>query len=624
MHLKNPSLLLLFWLFLYGPLTAQTLSSITDTILYFQATAFSNGEADVSNPHPAVFSNDGERLVFSVFRDNAGKVYTMNADGSELQLIYDYASYRLGCPCRAPFVDISGDGSTVCWTDGTGEIFIADFDGGNRVVAADTIPHANPNLVDVDPIIRLAPQLTYDGSLVYFFSNSGGRPTAGLYTVGRNGGGLTRLFSAEDVAMLLLGDPNATFNINLAFESAFVMSDDGSKGAFASHIDSDNIFEYGHIVGFDGGGGLEVLSAIGPPSNNDAQPISLSLDGKRLAWLRRLPGTSDHRLAVMDMATGATRFEEQPLHSSSPVQLDSAGLMAMVEGTVSNTKYPLLLEIDSNRAFSPILLEHTFPLNWFESRWPALAPTGTRLAFYDDDIISDQQQLFLAEVNPDSIPAAYPLIGQVAASPGYVLDDGSSTATFTVGASPGAEPIQAVLFNTLIDGLYHFRALAVEGLAFKYPLFDDGTQGGDVAAGDGLYTQNGVVKDQVPAPAAVTVRFFALGGRYITAMDMAPFYISSEPIVGTEMQEADAPSLRLYPVPAKDNLQLELGLPSQERVEIVLLDTRGRRVQEVFNGSLPAGNHRLSAAIGYLPSGVYWCGLRYGGEVQVVRMVMKE
>ena len=90
-------------LILSEPADAQTVSN---TLTYYRATAFT----EASGIGHLRLSGDGNRIIFGT---GSKKIFTMNADGSGLSEIFDYADHRVGAPFVTPYVDISHDGSKV-------------------------------------------------------------------------------------------------------------------------------------------------------------------------------------------------------------------------------------------------------------------------------------------------------------------------------------------------------------------------------------------------------------------------------------------------------------------------------------------------------------------------------
>lgn len=51
---------------------------------------------------------------------------------------------------------------------------------------------------------------------------------------------------------------------------------------------------------------------------------------------------------------------------------------------------------------------------------------------------------------------------------------------------------------------------------------------------------------------------------------------------------------RVYPVPTRDDVRVDLALPAASAVRVTVFDSTGRRVQVIYDGSLPPGTHALA------------------------------
>jgi len=63
--------------------------------------------------------------------------------------------------------------------------------------------------------------------------------------------------------------------------------------------------------------------------------------------------------------------------------------------------------------------------------------------------------------------------------------------------------------------------------------------------------------------------------------------------------------LRIYPNPATTKATAAVGLPAAARTKLVLYDVAGRKVKELVNGRLAAGEHEINVEVGALPEGLY-------------------
>lgn len=68
------------------------------------------------------------------------------------------------------------------------------------------------------------------------------------------------------------------------------------------------------------------------------------------------------------------------------------------------------------------------------------------------------------------------------------------------------------------------------------------------------------------------------------------------------------------PNPFRGTTFIPFRLPKPGRVRLDLHDVAGRRVRQLVDRSLPAGDHRVTLDAAGLPSGVYFYRLEYAGQ----------
>lgn len=90
---------------------------------------------------------------------------------------------------------------------------------------------------------------------------------------------------------------------------------------------------------------------------------------------------------------------------------------------------------------------------------------------------------------------------------------------------------------------------------------------------------------------------------------------------------ADVLSLRNYPNPFAGETQLSFSLPESAKVELRVMDARGREVMLLPLGEMPAGENSHSLNAASLQAGVYFCELTARGsqltEKAIIRLVIK-
>jgi len=77
-----------------------------------------------------------------------------------------------------------------------------------------------------------------------------------------------------------------------------------------------------------------------------------------------------------------------------------------------------------------------------------------------------------------------------------------------------------------------------------------------------------------------------------------------------------------YPNPFNPETSIQFMLPESSEVTLEVYDTMGRRVQTLINGSVSAGEHRVSFDGSALSSGVYLYRLSTGNEVHIKKMTL--
>jgi hypothetical protein len=604
-----------------------TAQSVINEIRYTRITDFKNNELQPF--HRVKISADGERLVISANNGSSlKKIYTVKADGSELREIFDYATLRGGCPCTAPFVDISADGSTVIWTDGINEIFAANSDGSNRREFATIFPNPDPAFPDVEPDIRIPPRLTADGKVVYFANSSGNNEMAGLYMASTTPNAPPlKLFSYKDMSGRLFGKDGSEFNRNVAFTSWMAISDDGSRGVFASHnLDLD-----GRIIAFSGSS-AKILYTKAPATAvrvGGTGTLSISQDGRKVGAI------IGQKVWAFDFDGGNALELPHNLGQSFIIQLDSTGAFAMVHplGTgnpVSSVSTDGLLRRDIVVLFG----NPNIRLDFWVTSSSSWARNGGRIAF----VAGEGAQVWVADINPKD-NTSHPMISNVNFVPNFVPTDGSATSKFTAHVLSGATPVNFVNFDVLIDGVYTENVLFTRDVLNRQ-LLDNGTAG-DITAGDGIYSHGNVGRVSSTAkPATLTIRVHAEAGRHITSLDVAPFFLAAPTSVHDNGNTVPPSSALIgnYPNPfstagiapvrsgGNPSTMIKYDVAQPMEVTIEIFDLLGRKIRTLIKAQQPPGNYAIvwdgRNDNGQLaPSGIYIYQLRAGDFTQSMKMV---
>ncbi|RMG23259.1 MAG: T9SS C-terminal target domain-containing protein [Bacteroidetes bacterium] len=102
--------------------------------------------------------------------------------------------------------------------------------------------------------------------------------------------------------------------------------------------------------------------------------------------------------------------------------------------------------------------------------------------------------------------------------------------------------------------------------------------------------------------------WYVVGERNTTATD---------PLLAAELQ------LRAFPNPFEQELQLDLVLQAQSRVEVGLYDLMGRKVKNLHTGMFSAGKQRLELQPGRLSAGVYTLAVQVNERQTFLRLVRR-
>jgi hypothetical protein len=80
--------------------------------------------------------------------------------------------------------------------------------------------------------------------------------------------------------------------------------------------------------------------------------------------------------------------------------------------------------------------------------------------------------------------------------------------------------------------------------------------------------------------------------------------------------------LRNYPDPFNASTTIEFALPEAAEVQLSVYNLLGQKIEILFDGRKPAGEHSLTWDAGDLPSGVYFARLEMEGNSRNMKMVL--
>jgi hypothetical protein len=507
--------------------STQAAATIIRTIVYRQISNFQSGSS------PSIgrmkMSADGSKIVFAT--DGVKKVFTINTDGTNFMEVFDYATFRDGCPCGVPWIDISADGSKIIWTDSVGEIFIANSDGSSRQRIATEFPKTGGGTVG-GAFFNTGPRITADGSRVYFYLYGGDPDTEGAYVIGANGANLQKLFSYRQISALF-GQDGSEYNGCGAnrFTGQLDISDDGSRLIFGTAC----FIAEGAAIVFDGAALRILTTSTGRVASTNGSDFIISGDGNKIIIHRVVFGET-YKLFSMNFGGGSQ--VELLSGTGSSLRFGRATTNGAAALTSANN-YPMsLVNTDGSGRVDLVVLGSECDVNPLTragiGSTVSLSANGGRFAF-TTEVPGEAEQIWIADINPISAGDAS-AISEVTFTPPYVVANRSTSSTFTARISGGQGGVRQLACSaSLKNGAYGFSYIG-GGIPFGIGLFDDG-KNGDATANDGIFTQTDVRNNVAPPdavnPLQIRVHAIANSLRHITAVDATPFFVLAQAPAGS-------------------------------------------------------------------------------------------
>lgn len=448
--------------------------SVAGSLVYHQITTLEGGTGGVGLP---VLSSDGSTAVFADApgtQDPAipNRIYIVNADGAGLA---EVDAYQTHCYCGS-WVDISADGTTVVSTESMQLRLVRN--GGEARTVLDLTSNEMSSI-----------RLTGDGDRVFVLVARDTAVTAsavvlqrGIYAVEADGSDVRQIAGPDQIAGLLGVTPDQVQMLRLQ-TNALDVSSDGSHVVFGAYVGPEQ------AVFAVAGDGSDLHQLRGDLAF--VRRVAISGDGATVAYDVSPPDThsDNNEVEVVDFGGGEPRLLATRTFSGfdDPMQLSDDGGRLLISpnsyliDTATGTTRQLAVVtpgIDGNTA----LLVDGMPRATMDA-------TATRFLYVFRgarcaDCPNFHEQLATLDLDPTD-PGDVPTISEPSIDPSEIPLNAAAatTASATVDASG---TLLGVGLVALYDGLYDLN-VGRGGV-----LHDDG-QNGDLAANDGVFTNNAIV-----------------------------------------------------------------------------------------------------------------------------------
>ena len=115
-------------------------------------------------------------------------------------------------------------------------------------------------------------------------------------------------------------------------------------------------------------------------------------------------------------------------------------------------------------------------------------------------------------------------------------------------------------------------------------------------------------------------------GLVVVATHGSGVYSANQTTVGVESETSNIPTSyalnQNYPNPFNPSTKINFTLPAQNNVKLIVYDITGKKVKELVNGELSAGNHTVDFNATNLASGTYIYRIQAGNFVESKKMVL--
>ncbi len=502
------------------------------TLTYDQLTSIGSGAtlgATVTASEYTTMSADGSRAALSTQTSTGFQVYTIKTDGTGLTLI-DSGPFGFGGGFR-----LSANGNVILTTHQDQaapiELLVGPADGSlplhDAVPVSLGVPGSSPNT------------LSPDGSTVFFATNTHGtwgtaQNVPGLYSMSADGTGTPQLLVSMDQVAALVGGGVTGNQINMGSTNGddfdMALSADGTKMVFGA-AGPNGSFLLGVTLSYPSPGvavaNAASLHRIGIESPFSLTSANISADGSKVVRDDTVNGLPVITVFNFDGSNGVAltnvpaNFHSLGGRGDTPeLTQDGSQLLLGSTSYLMNTDNSGVVQIGTNVGLDTSGPPHRdlVSSNLYHAKMDV---TGTTF-FYITADINGARQVGMAHLNPSSLGKA-PTVNSITVSPSFVVVNNGSN--YSVSAHVTSSESIAGASNAMLLG-----GVSEEGHFTDDRLYDDGSNGGDATAGDGVYTNNffkylgdGPLGPRTLRVSAETVD--AAGLQHVTSVEVDPFSV---------------------------------------------------------------------------------------------------
>ena len=554
---------------------------------------------------------DGIRFVLA-YKGGGGLaenyIVTGDIETGETQQIYTWTEGG-----AAPFVDITRNGTRVMFTKGNDKIYVADWDGANRIEVADLLESQDPIFEDFEADIRQTPRFSFDGTSIYFM-NIGNYDVTGLWSVPLINGALGQLeLSLEDMTDVF----NEDFD---RFSLRDIMVSKSGEVFFLAAPNSLGLSEL-HIYYYENGSvhllNDDIVKLRGLGISEDGSRVFYSHPDQAIAYVydRALESRTDYDYTRLE----AGRF----LHFYP----NAAGSVVLAETwsnvfTTTNGQTYLVFDING-RHFYPInTANYGISGNWdVFGGLMVMSQYGERLFFTRTDDTGTHSLWMVNLLAPAELGTEWPRISNVSFDQNWLQNrNDDNPMEIRLSALNGTQQISTVSVSEQSDlkGIENYMT----GSSLGRYLYDDGTTGGDNVAGDNIWTETNfkerLAVDPIDFPERFTVRFNLFTPDRISSYNYGPLFITEEGISSVD-NRFHSLNVFAYPSPTRDYIYLEIPREWRTVDFIDIYNEAGTIVNKFYHIEL--NGHTASLNVQNLPDGLYTMIIRSGLTEATARFV---